>query len=120
MTDQVQRTAWALDQFEGFVAEWTPPATLPHLIDNDDNPAEMVRRAIRAIAPPAPGTRLVGYAVFGQKPDRERESGFEHIAISAVFDDLAQAQNAYDFAQSKGEVAGCKYFVICAVQQIPT
>ncbi len=40
MTDQAQRTAWALDQFDGFVADWTPPATLPHLIDNDDKENE--------------------------------------------------------------------------------
>jgi hypothetical protein len=77
------------------------------------------KRVIRAIAPSSDAP-LVGYAVFGQKPDRERESGFEHIAVSAVADHLAQAQIAYDYCVDKGEVHGCKYFVICQVRQIST
>jgi hypothetical protein len=115
MTDQAQRTAWALEQFNSFVNSYTPPAMWVHCRDG----IEHVRRTVRAIAPAADGP-LVGYAVFAQRPDRKRESGFEHIAISTVFDDLASAQNAYDCAASKGVVEGCKYFTICAVQQIST
>ena len=114
MTDPAQRTAWAIDQFQSFVNSYTPPAMQVHCREAIAH----VKRVIRAIAPSSDAP-LVGYAVFGQKPDREYESGFEHIAVSVVTDHLGQAQNAYDYCVSKGEVAGCKYFVICAVQQIP-
>lgn len=120
MTDQAQRTAWALQQFESFVGNWAPPVMQAQAAPNDlSNEVEHVVRAIRSIAPPQTHP-LVGYAVFGQLPDRKRDSGFEHIAISATFDELGQAQNAYEHAKSKGVVAGCDYFVICAVQQVST
>jgi hypothetical protein len=49
-TDQGQRTERALQEFETFVRQWTPPSVWPHLIDNDNNAGERVRSAIRAIA----------------------------------------------------------------------
>lgn len=57
----------------------------------------------------------LGYVVCGQLPDRKRESGFEHIPVSAVFDEPAEAQNAYEYAKPKGVVQGCDYFVTAPV-----
>lgn len=114
MTDQTQRTVWALQQFQSFVDRWTAPAMQEFLQDDILH----VKDCIRLIAPPYENP-VVGYAVFGQRPDHERESGFEHVAISAVADTLGQVQNAYDYAVSKGDAKGCDHFVICAVQQIP-
>lgn len=136
MTDQAQRTTWAVQRFESFVNAYTPPAMQVYCRDGIAN----VQRAIRAIAPPMV-SRVVGYAVFAEVPDRERDCGFEHIAISAISETLAGAENVMAGNIKRAE----KYlsippqererqllggsvvrldeidrYVICAVQQVPT
>lgn len=82
MIGEAERAGWALQLFDGFVDTWTPRALPPELQAH----VKQVRTAIAAIAPPIPN-RVVGYAVFALKADRDRECGFEHIAVSAVFDE---------------------------------
>lgn len=86
-------------------------------------------------------SHVVGYVVFAEVPDRERDCGFEHIAISAISETLAGAENVMARNIKRAE----KYlsippqererqllggsvvrldeidrYVICAVQQTPT
>lgn len=50
MSDQQQRTQWALDMFHSFVLSWTPPSARPLLFQlGGDIPK--VLDAIKAIAP---------------------------------------------------------------------
>lgn len=138
MTDQQQRPAWALQKFEAFIKNWVAPAMQSHLLDNDENEAERLRNSIRSIAPPQRNP-VVGYAVFAEREDRDHASGFQHICLSAVFDNLAQAQNVYDscIAKAKATLAippqerrlldgsvvtagELRWFAICAVQQVTT
>ncbi|WP_133690268.1 hypothetical protein [Mycobacterium sp. BK086] len=46
LTDPVEE---AVGAFDAFVREWIGPRHHAHLMDNDDNAAERVRRAIRAL-----------------------------------------------------------------------
>ena len=43
MTDQAQRTSWALSLFESFIESWTPSAMHEHLLGADNNAGERVR-----------------------------------------------------------------------------
>jgi hypothetical protein len=132
MIGEAERAGWALQLFDGFVAGWTPPAASPHL----QAEADVIRRAIAAIAPP-PLTRVVGYAVFAMKSDRDRECGFEYIAISAVFDEPPtnimagnvervkkllsvppQQRERQMLGGSVVRLDELREYVICAVQQI--
>jgi hypothetical protein len=103
MSDQKQRTQWALEQFAGFVRAWTPTGALPQVLQ-----ARIpVENAIRAIAPQADDTRRVGWAVF------KRE---HHTMISAVFENPVQADNA---CRSRRKRYPDQTFVICEIQEIP-
>jgi hypothetical protein len=136
MTDQAQRTAWAVQRFESFVNTFTPPALQVYCRDD----IIAVRRAIRAIAP-GQAAQVLGYGVYAQVPDRKRASGFEHIAICALSETLAGAENVFEgrierakkiLAQppidrerqladgSLVRLDELRGFVICQVQQIPT
>jgi hypothetical protein len=116
MSDQKQRTQWALEQFAGFVRAWTPTGALPQVLQ-----ARIpVENAIRAIAPQADDTRRVGWAVFKREHDteydRERPSGWVHTMISAVFENPVQADNA---CRSRRKRYPDQTFVICEIQEIP-
>lgn len=121
MTDQQQRTAWALQLLEGFVDTWTPLGAQPHLLDELDK----IRRAIHAIAP-AEQTTGLGYAVFGLRPEtleRKRESGFETVVVSAVFDQpptRALESSIEGEPWPSGVREGLRFFGICQLQQIRT
>lgn len=122
VSDQAQRTQWALDLFREFIRNWAPMAMQSILTDDrdgSDNPGQKVRRAIRNIAPQADDTRRVGWAVFKREHDREysreRPSGWVHTMVSAVFEEPAQATNALAFLKSKST----DHFVICEIQEIP-
>jgi hypothetical protein len=125
MTDQAQRTAWALQLLEGFIQRWVAPAMQEHLLDNDTNDGEQLRRAIRAIAPAEQVDRL-GYAVYGLKPEtreRRRESGFEAVVVSAVFDKpptAALESSIEGEPWTHGVREGLRFFGICQLQQIST
>jgi hypothetical protein len=99
----------------GFVENWTPPAIQGAQLRDD---VRHILDVIRAIAPGV-AARAVGYAVYEQIPDRERDCGFEHLAVSAVMETLAQAENALEYCREHADNPR-KYFVICAVQQNPT
>ena len=88
MTDQAYRTIWALQQFMGFVNQFTPPAM--QFLCRDE--IEHVKAAIKAIAP-APEAKILGYGVYAERSDRHRENGFEYIAICALSETLAGAEN---------------------------
>jgi hypothetical protein len=128
MSDQQQRTQWALDLFHSFVKSWTPPAIQATLL-TPSGAARQVIDAIRAIAPQADDTRRVGWAVFARRHDteysRERPSGWVHTMVSAVFEEPAQATNALAYIVkrdaenvAKGGERGV-HFVICEIQEIP-
>ena len=126
MSDQAQRTEWALELFRGFVKAWTPPSVLNMIMDErgvegwiDSRPGEQVIAAIRAIAPEPDDSRRVGYAVFRKDFDteyqRERPSGFIYTIVGDVFENLAQAQNVLEYCKTEREGE----HVICEIQQIP-
>lgn len=54
-TEQVDR---AVEVFDSFIRDWVPPAMQGHLLDDDDNAGERVRRAIRAALDAATPSRL--------------------------------------------------------------
>lgn len=120
MTDQQQRTQWALDLLQSFIREWTPQAVRREMFDRFTGPAQQIRSAIAAIAPTEDDKAHVGWAVFKQEHDREyrREwpSGFTHTQVGVVFETDYQVANV---------LAGCKtkdpkgeYF-ICEIRRIP-
>lgn len=109
MSDQKQRTEWALSLFGGFVETWTPTGAGPLIV-----PARArVEQAIRDIAPMPDDTGRIGWAVFRREHDRdydrERPSGFVHTMISAVFETTTQAHNAYTSRVDRGD--GHRYLV---------
>ena len=135
MSDQDQRTTWAVQQFTGFVNTFTPPAMQVYCRDE----IAKVRAAIRAIAP-GPEASVLGYGVYAQRPTIERDSGFEHIAICALSDTLAGAERVMDGTVERAKKVLAKPpaererqladgslvrldelrgYVICSVQQIP-
>jgi hypothetical protein len=120
MTDQAQRTAWAVQLFEGFVNAYTPPAMQIHCRDQID----AVRRAIRAIGVAEPIG--LGYAVYGLKPEtreRRRESGFETVVVSAVFDKPPTSvleSSIEGEPWTSGVREGLRFFGICQLQQVRT
>lgn len=119
MSDQQQRTQWALDLFREFIVAWTPAAMREQLLGSEKRSAHGVREAIKAIAPKDDGVATVGWAVFKREHDtdydRERPSGYVHTIASAVFEDIAQADNAqaYRAARNDGE------YIICEIREIP-
>lgn len=134
MIGEAERCGWALQLFDGFVEIWTPRALPPELQAH----IMQVRNAIAAIAPPIPN-RVVGYAVFAQKADRDRECGFEYIAVSAIFDEppvniiagqVARVKKILSVPpmQRERQLLGgsivrldeLRDYVICRVQQIST
>jgi hypothetical protein len=93
MTDQQQRTQWALDVFASFVRMWTPPVAVEQVHIS----AASVDTAILQIAPKA-DNEPIGYGVFKREIDadwdiRQRPSGFVHELVSAVFDKPAHADH---------------------------
>jgi hypothetical protein len=116
MTDQRQRTQWALDRFRSFVEKWTPPgAWSPSSGDR-----ALIENAITAIAP-RPDDTPIGYGVFRREIDadwdiRQRPSGFVHTLVSAVFDKPAQAENAH---QGTCKRHPDQHFIICEIREIP-
>jgi hypothetical protein len=120
MSDQQQRTQWALDLFDGFVRGWTPPAAqefAPTLA------VDMVRvnDAIRAIAPKNDSKTVIGYAVFRREIDatydiRDYPSGYRHSIVGAVFDRLMHAENVH---RSQCKTHPENQYVICEIREIP-
>lgn len=122
MTDQQQRTQWALDRFRQFIVDWTPAATRQQLLDTAlaYSTAEQVRSAIRAIAPKG-DTEPMGYGVFQRQIDvtynhRDHPSGYVHTLTSAVFDKPAHAENAHKGATKRHPE---NQYVICEIREVP-
>jgi hypothetical protein len=121
MSDQQQRTTWALDMFESFVQRWTPAAAHPHLAKGKASEAEVVRSAVYAIAPKDDSKAVIGYGVFQREIDadwdiRQRPSGYVHTLISAVFDKLDHAENAHQGACRRHPD---NQYVICEIREVP-
>lgn len=104
----------ALAAFDEFIAAWLGPAAQRYVFASGNTHADRVREAIRKVAKADEDDRRIGYGVFSKTPNIKRESVYDYELISAVFDDLAQAQNAHEYASKNrgGE------FVICTIQQI--
>lgn len=117
MSDQQQRTTWALDLFVGFVKAWTPPAMQASIL-GWDGAASKVGDAIRAIAPKDDGKTRIGWAVFSKRQDRdydrERPSGYVYAQESAVFENPVQADNAHKACVKRGGE-----YIICEIREIP-
>jgi hypothetical protein len=116
MTDQQQRTQWALDLFHSFMLTWTPPGA--HGLMKFSDADGVVTDAIRAIAPPGHG-ECIGWAVFKREIDadwdrRQHPSGYVHTQVGVVFDKPEHAANV-QIGQAK------KYpdqeFVVCELRQ---
>ena len=94
MTDSVGQ---ALHAFDEFVGAWVGPAAQRYVFAPGNTHADRVREAIKTAAA-TDHSRRVGWAVFKREHDaeydRERPSGYVHTMVSAVFENLAQAQNA--------------------------
>lgn len=126
MTDQEPRTSatdLAIRALNEFIDAWIGPAAIAHLADHRD--LSTVYAAIRAIAP-AEQTTGLGYAVFGLRPEtleRKRESGFEAVVVSAVFDQppiRALESSIEGEPWPSGVREGLRFFGICQLQQIRT
>lgn len=114
MSDQKQRTQWALDVFAGFVRIWTPDGALALVTEAQAT----VAAAIRAISPLG-HDEPVGWAVFRRELDttynhRDHPSGYVHTIISAVFDKPGQADTVY---QSVTRKHPAQEFVIGEIRQ---
>ncbi len=111
MTDQQQRTQWAIDIFNGFVQSWVPPAVSRGLWTkrNPVNDDERVRTAIRDIAPIPDADAHIGYAVYKQDPDltynRDRPSGFIYTQVNVL---ISQSKKYPD-----------NHYVICEIRRVP-
>lgn len=124
MTDQQQRTQWALDPldlFREFIRTWTPLATQSTLTDDGySNAGSMLREAIKAIAPKDDGKAHVGWAVFKRERDtdydRERPSGWVHTQVGAVFETMTQVGNVHQSCQKKDPKG---HYLICEIREIP-
>jgi hypothetical protein len=117
MTDQAQRTEWALQQFAGFVEAWAPPA-----VQNDERlvaDVQHVMRTITAIAPIGDAVPVLAWVVVSQRYDAKTKSRFKYEVVTAVFEDIAQAQNAYESCLERRSERGVKYF-ICALREVTT
>lgn len=118
MSDQQQRTQWAVDMLRSFVGVWVAPGAraLPPV----KGAVEMVENNIRAIAPKGDDTARVGWAVFKRDHDRdydrERPSGYVHTLIGAVFENPAQATNAQQACYSKHPEGT---YIVCEIREIP-
>lgn len=117
MTDQQQRTQWALDRFRSFVNMWVAPGvtSMQEVIAARDR----VDESIRAIAPK--DNPPIGWAVFQREIDadwdiRQRPSGFVHTLTSAVFDKLGHAENAHQGASKRHPE---NQYVICEIRELP-
>lgn len=116
MSDQQQRTQWAVDRFRSFIHAWTAPASRSELVVDE----VQVLTAIRDIAPKGDADP-VGYGVFRREIDadwdiRQRPSGWVHTLISAVFDKPAQAENVH---ASQTKKHPDQHFIICEIREIP-
>lgn len=116
MTDQQQRTQWALDVLLGFIRKWTPEAARPAMASDEVT----LNAAIVAIAP-RDVSEPIGYGVFRREIDadwdiRQRPSGWVHTLISAVFDKPAQAENVH---ASQTKKYPDQHFIICEIREIP-
>lgn len=120
MSDQQQRTQWALDLFQNFIRSWVAPAMQGHLMDNDDNGGEKIRRAIKAIAPKDDGKAHVGWAVFKRERDtdydRERPSGWVHTQVGGLFETMTQVGNVLESRRKKDPKG---HYLICEIREIP-
>jgi hypothetical protein len=116
-------TDLAIRALNEFIEAWIAPAAQAHLADHSD--LSTVYAAIRAIAP-AEQTTGLGYAVFGLRPEtheRKRESGFETVVVSAVFDQpptRALESSIEGEPWPSGVREGLRFFGICQLQQIRT
>jgi hypothetical protein len=111
MTNPINR---ALTAFDELIAAWLGPAAQRFVFTSGNTHAERVREAIRTVAKADEDDRRIGYGVFSKAPNIKREAAYDYDLISAVLDDLAQAQNAHEYAtkQRVGE------FVICEIQEV--
>lgn len=118
MSDQQQRTQWALDLFKGFVRTWVPLGA--QALVSVDGANKQVEDAIRAIAPKDDGTATVGWAVFKREQDRdydrERPSGWVHTQVGAVFETMTQVGNVRDSCAKKDPTG---HYIICEIREIP-
>jgi hypothetical protein len=116
MSDQQQRTQWALDLFQGFCSTWSPPGA--RIASHEAR--RQVEDAIRAIAPKDDGTATVGWAVFKRENDRdydrERPSGWVHTQVGAVFETMTQVANVRDSCAKKDPTG---HYLICEIREIP-
>jgi hypothetical protein len=116
-------TDLAIRALNEFIDAWIGPTARSHLADHRD--LSTVYAAIRAIAP-AEQTTGLGYAVFGLKPEtreRKRESGFETVVFSAVFDTPPTSvleSSIKGEPWTHGVREGLRLFGICQLQQIRT
>jgi hypothetical protein len=116
-------TDLAIRAVNEFIETWLAPAARAHL--GDDIAYDKLITAIRAIAP-AEQTKGLGYAVFGLRPEtreRKRESGFETVVVSAVFDrppTEALESSMEGEPWTSGVREGLRFFGICQLQQIRT
>lgn len=118
MTDQQQRTQWALDRFRSFTREWVASAAQELTVHAND--AATVVRAIEAIAPKDDTTAHVGWAVFKRERDadydRERPSGWIHTQVGAVFETMTQVSNVHASCVKKDPTG---HYLICEIREIP-
>jgi hypothetical protein len=117
-------TDLAIRRLNEFIEAWVAPAAQAHL--GDDAAYYKLVTAIRAIAP-AEQTKGLGYAIFGLKPEtreRRRDSGFETVVVSAVFDKPPHKSFVDGCRErtywSNPDHQGLIDFGICQLQQIPT
>src|SRR4051812_35852309 len=121
MTDQQQRTQWALDTFRSFATSWAPRVMMEDLTSPWHSAIETVNRSIRAIAPKDDSKAIIGYGVFQREIDadwdiRQHPSGFVHTLISAVFDKPHFAENAHQGASKRHPE---RQYVICEIREVP-
>jgi hypothetical protein len=113
MSDAVES---ALRAFDEFVGAWVGPAAQRYVFAAGNTHADRVREAIQAAAA-TDTSRRVGWAVFKREHDtdydRERPSGYVHTVVSAVFESLAQAQNAHEYCTGKHDGD----YIICELQE---
>lgn len=112
MTAPATATLLALQEFHDFARLWVPTAVRDQVWDDRRNPVTSIVKAIKAITPPEP---TVGWGVYSRVYEPENKSRMEHVQVSLVFEDLVQAQNAFDYCMAKQR----DDFVICGLREIP-
>jgi hypothetical protein len=119
-------TDLAIRALNEFIDAWIAPAARAHL--GEDVAYDKLVDSIRAIAPAEKPTGI-GYAIYGLKPEtpeRRRDSGFEAVVISAVFDKPPH-RSVIEERKAKpnyppGYVDHARFidYGICLLQKVPT